>query len=77
MLSIQHKYGIQCIPSHLGIIRTESLKQDAYALLGLEINFSSNVSPYRELAKRVKSDAAVQKLIFNSKHQKDQDFFME
>ena len=82
ILSISHKHGIPCmpsssIPSSLKVIRTENLKHDASVLLGLEINFSSNVSPYRDSAKRVKSDVAVQKLIFNSKHQEDQDFFME
>lgn len=80
ILSISHEHGIPCIsstsiPSNLKVIRTENLKHDAFALLGLEINFSSNVSPFRDLAKKVKSDLAVQKLIFNSKHQEDQDFF--
>ena len=65
------------IPSKLKLIRTENLKYDAYYLLGLEINYSSNVSPYGDSAKKAKSDPAVQKLIFNSKHQEDQDFFMQ
>ena len=80
ILSISHEYGIPCIssssiPSKLKLIRTENLKYDAYSLLGLEIDYSSNVSPYRDSAKKAKSDPAVQKLIFNSKHQEDQDFF--
>ncbi|WP_071840158.1 sulfotransferase family 2 domain-containing protein [Synechococcus sp. KORDI-52] len=80
MLSISREHGIPCmssssIPSKLKLIRTENLKNDASSLLGLEINYSSNVSPYRDSAKKAKSDPAVQKLICNSKHQEDQDFF--
>ena len=80
ILSIPREHGIPCmssssIPSRLKLIRTENLRHDASSLLGLEIQYSSNVSPYRDSAKKVKSDPAVQKLIFNSKHQEDQDFF--
>ena len=80
ILSISREHAIPCmpsssIPSKLKLIRTENLKYDAYYLLGLEINYSSNVSPYGDSAKKAKSDPAVQKLIFNSKHQEDQDFF--
>jgi len=80
MLSIPREYGIPCmssssIPSKLKLIRTENLKHDASFQLGLEIDYSSNVSPYRDSAKKAKSDPVVQKLIFNSKHQEDQDFF--
>ncbi|QNJ00961.1 sulfotransferase family protein [Synechococcus sp. A15-62] len=80
ILSIPSNHDIPCIsstriPSKVKIIRTENLKLDASALLDLEINNSSNVSPYRDSSKKAKSDPAVQKLIFNSKHQEDQDFF--
>ena len=82
MLSISNEHGIPCmpsksIPSALKVIRTENLTHDASTLLGLKIDSSINVSPYRDSAKKAKSDPAVQKLIFDSKHQEDQDLFYE
>ena len=74
-ISIENQHGIPCIPSNIKIMRTENLKQDAWNILKLDIKCSRNVSPYKQLAIDVRSDTAVQKLVHNSKHRADQEFF--
>ena len=74
MLSVKSEYGL-FIPSDLKIIRTESLCEDLRRHLKIDLKHSRNVSPYKELADKVKQSAEVKSIIMNSRHKADIDFF--